>query len=379
MTALTEFPAYKRLPGVLASATASRLTWEDGKDMLDLYGGHCVNSLGAGSNDVAEALAVQWTRLSFTTNLIQHNGRSEFLEAWKPLMPEGDWQVFASNSGAEANENILKWALQATQRKVVVCFEGAFHGRTAAADAVSHGEGAFPNAPFEVRRLPWGSTEGIDADVAAVILEPIQSMAGVVDPPEGFLESLRELCTESGAWLLFDEVQTGNGRLGTVWASQFYGVTPDGFSTAKGVAGGMPLGLSFLEASLAAKVPGGVSGATFGGNPMSLAGSKVVAAKLAEPAFLAHVQKLSSAFENLVGIGPVTGIRGQGLLLGLELHESVTASEVRDALFEAGVLVGTSRDPHILRLSPPLNLPLSAVSELGEALARIRVGKEPCS
>ncbi len=379
MTALTEFPAYKRLPGVLASATESRLTWEDGKDMLDLYGGHCVNSLGAGSNDVAEALAVQWTRLSFTTNLIQHNGRSEFLAAWKPLMPEGDWQVFASNSGAEANENVLKWALQTTKRKVVVCFEGAFHGRTAAADAVSHGESAFPSTPFEVRRLPWGSTEGIDADVAAVILEPIQSLAGVVDPPEGFLESLREVCTESGAWLLFDEVQTGNGRLGTVWASQFYGVTPDGFSTAKGVAGGMPLGLSFLEASLAAKVPGGVSGATFGGNPMSLAGSKVVAAKLAQPAFLAHVQKLSHAFENLVGIGPVTGMRGKGLLLGLELHNSVSASEVRDALFEAGILVGTSRDPHILRLSPPLNLPLSAVSELGEALAKIQVGKEAWS
>ncbi len=379
MSALSEFPAYKRLPGVLASATNSRLTWDDGKDMLDLYGGHCVNSLGAGSGDVAEALAAQWTQLSFTTNLIQHAGRSEFIEAWKPLMPEGEWQVFASNSGAEANENILKWALQTTKRKVVVCYEGAFHGRTAAADAVSHGEGAFPSAPFEVRRLPWGSTEGIDADVAAVILEPIQSLAGVVDPPEGFLESLREVCTETGAWLLFDEVQTGNGRLGTVWASQFYGVTPDGFSTAKGVAGGMPLGLSFLDPSLAAKVPGGVSGATFGGNPMSMAGSKVVAAKLAEPEFLAHVQELSTAFEGLVGTGPVTGIRGKGLLLGLELNESVTASEVRDALFEAGILVGTSRDPHVLRLSPPLNLPLSAVSELGDALANIQVGKEACS
>ncbi len=379
MDALTEFPAYKRLPGVLVSATNCRLTWEDDKEMLDLYGGHCVNSLGAGSNDVAEALAVQWTRLSFTTNLIQHDGRSKFLEAWEPLMPEGEWQVFASNSGAEANENILKWALQTTKRKVVVCYEGAFHGRTAAADAVSHGEGAFPNAPFEVRRLPWGSTDGIDADVAAVILEPIQSLAGVVDPPQDFLESLRELCTETGAWLLFDEVQTGNGRLGTVWASQLYGVIPDGFSTAKGVAGGMPLGLSFLEASLAAKVPGGVSGATFGGNPMSLAGSRVVAGKLAEPGFLEHVHKLSSAFKELVGVGPVTGIRGKGLLLGLELQDSVTASEVRDALFEAGVLVGTSRDPHVLRLSPPLNLPLSAVSELGDALEKIQAAKEACS
>ncbi len=379
MSVLNEFPAYKRLPGKLESAHESRLQWESGQDMLDLYGGHCVNSLGAGSHDVAEALAMQWTRLSFATNLIQHQGRETFIDAWKPLMPPGEWQVFASNSGAEANENLLKWAVQVTKRKVVVCYEGAFHGRTAAADAVSDGQGAFPFAPFEVRRLPWGSTEGIDADVACVLLEPIQSLAGVVDPPEDFLETLREECDASGAWLLFDEVQTGNGRLGTPWASQFFGVTPDGFSTAKGVAGGMPLGLSFLKETLAAQVPPGVSGATFGGNPMSLAGSRVVAGKLQDPSFLDHVKKLSDAFENLVGVGPVIGIRGKGLLLGLELLDSVTATEVRDALFQAGVLVGTSRDPHVLRLSPPLNLPLSAVSELGEALAKVPVAKETIS
>ncbi|MFT4647389.1 MAG: acetylornithine/succinyldiaminopimelate/putrescine aminotransferase [Glaciecola sp.] len=375
MSSLSEFPAYKRLPGVLSSASDCRLSWESGQDMLDLYGGHCVNSLGAGSEVLAQALAKQWRQLSFTTNLIQHPGREEFLEAWKPLMPPGDWQVFASNSGAEANENLLKWALQATQRKVVVCFEGAFHGRTAAADAVSEGVGAFPSAPFEVRRIPWGTTEGIDGEVAAVILEPIQSMAGVVDPPKGFLQSLRDLCTQNGAWLLFDEVQTGNGRLGHVWAAQFYGVTPDGFSTAKGVAGGIPMGLSFVESSLAAQVPSGVSGATFGGNPMSMAGSIVVAGQLARPEFLAHVRELSKAFVGLVGVGPVVGIRGEGLLLGLELHASITAVQVRDALFKAGILVGTSRDPHVLRLSPPLNLPLSAVSELGEALGSIQVGE----
>ncbi|MCA9001249.1 MAG: aspartate aminotransferase family protein [Planctomycetes bacterium] len=374
MSNLTEFPAYQRLHGSLAGAHESRLNWSTGRDMLDLYGGHCVNSLGAGNGELAQALAKQWETLSFTTNLIDHPGHAAFLEAWQALMPEGDWQVFASNSGAEANENILKWALQGTGRGVVVCFEGAFHGRTAAADAVSHGMGAFPSAPFDVRRLPWGSTEGIDSDVAAVILEPIQSLAGVVDPPAGFLEALRERCDASGAWLLFDEVQTGNGRLGQPWASQFFGVTPDAFSTAKGVAGGIPMGLSFLRSNLSKQVPSHVSGATFGGNPMSLAGSVVIAQHLARPGFLAHVRELSEGFRKLVGVGPVVGVRGAGLLLGLELHPTVTATQARDVLFDAGILVGTSRDPFILRLSPPLNLPLSAVDELAAALQTIEVG-----
>ncbi|MDF1839417.1 MAG: aminotransferase class III-fold pyridoxal phosphate-dependent enzyme [Planctomycetota bacterium] len=371
MSSLSEFAAYKRLPGVLAGAGGSRLDWQSGQGMLDLYGGHCVNSLGAGNESVAEALASQWKRLSFTTNLIQHAGRDDFLQAWAPLMPPGDWQVFASNSGAEANENLLKWALMATERKVVVCFEGAFHGRTAAASAVSDGKETFPATPFEVRRLPWGCTDGIDADVAAVILEPIQSMGGVVDPPGGFLAELRAQCTENGAWLLFDEIQTGVGRLGQVWASQVFGVVPDGFSTAKGVAGGVPMGLSFVESSQASRIPDGVTGATFGGNPLSLAGAKVVAAHLAQPEFLAHVRELSQIFRSLIGVGPVVGIRGRGLLLGLELHDSVSASHVSQALLEAGIMVGTCRDPQVLRVSPALNLASESVAQLGDALAGI--------
>ncbi len=368
MSSLSEFQAYQRLAGSLTGAEGSQLKWDSGADMLDLYGGHCVNSLGAGNEAVAEALAAQWKQLSFTTNLIDHAGRGQFLEAWAPLMPPGDWQVFASNSGAEANENLLKWALLATGRRSVVCFEGAFHGRTAAANAVSDGAPGFPNAPFDVRRLPWGDVSGIDGDVGAVLLEPIQSMGGIVDPPPGFLEVLRERCTDTGAWLLFDEIQTGVGRLGQVWASQLFGVTPDGFSTAKGVAGGVPTGLSFVRNSLASQVLGGMTGATFGGNPLSLAGARVVAEHLRDPAFLAQVRERSKAFQQLVGVGPVVGVRGRGLLLGLELHASVTAAEAAQSLFEAGILVGTCRNPQVLRISPPLNLPAEAVPRLAKAL-----------
>ena len=155
MPTLSDFPAYARLDGQLLGAQDSVLAWSDGRELLDLYGGHCVNALGAGDLQLGATLARQWEQLSFATNLVDHPGRQAFFDAWAPLMPAGDWQVFASNSGAEANENLLKMALGATGRDTVVCFEGAFHGRTAAAAAVSHGSAGFPQAPFQVRRLPW--------------------------------------------------------------------------------------------------------------------------------------------------------------------------------------------------------------------------------
>jgi acetylornithine/succinyldiaminopimelate/putrescine aminotransferase len=373
MPTLNEFPAYQRMPGTILAAQASWLHGANGSSILDFYGGHCVNSLGTASAQLAQALAEQWQSLSFATNLLQHPGRQVFLDAWQALMPPGSWQVFASNSGAEANENLLKWALQSTGRPTIVCYQGAFHGRTAAAAAVSDGPTGFPLAPFDVRRLPWGSTAGIDSQVAAVILEPIQSLAGVIEAPEGFLQSLREKCTESGCWLLFDEVQTGNGRLGQVWASQHYQVTPDGFSTAKGVAGGLPLGLSFVTENLAAELPSGLSGSTFGGSPMSLAASTVVARHLADSEFLQRIPALHQAFASLVGVGPIVGIRGKGLLVGLELHPEFSATQIQQQLQRLGILVGTCRDPQILRLCPALNLPGSAISVLADALGRLTV------
>ena len=371
MPTLQEYPAYARLQGSLLGASESLLSWSDGRELLDLYGGHCVNALGAGDLGLGRALERQWQQLSFATNLVDHPGRAPFYEAWQKLMPEGDWQVFASNSGAEANENLLKMALAATGRSRVVCFEGGFHGRTAAAAAVSDGANGFPLTPFDVLRLPWGTTAGIDSSVGAVILEPIQSLGGVVEPPPGFLEELRALCDATGAWLIFDEVQTGPGRLGTPWASQNYGVIPDAFSSAKGCAGGFPLGLSFAQSERAASVPAGLCGSTFGGAPLALAAATHVAQRVAQPEFLDHVSKLGRAFHGLVGTGPVVGVRGVGLLIGLELAPGLSAKEARDALLEQGILTATCWNPQVLRISPPLTLAGSAVGQLAQALCHL--------
>ncbi|HUR27311.1 MAG TPA: aminotransferase class III-fold pyridoxal phosphate-dependent enzyme, partial [Planctomycetota bacterium] len=152
---LVEWPAYKRIAIDVVAAEGSELVTRDGRRVLDLYGGHCVNTLGAGDPGLGAVLAKQWKSWSFATNLLDHAPRREFLAAFEPLMPPGDWCVFVTNSGAEANENALKAALAVTGRSKVVCFTGAFHGRTAGAAHVSDTKRrAYPAAPFEALRIP---------------------------------------------------------------------------------------------------------------------------------------------------------------------------------------------------------------------------------
>lgn len=368
---LREYDAYKRLPLPVERAEGCELVLTDGRKVLDLYGGHCVNTLGAGDRALGEVIAAQWRQLSFATNLLDHAPRRDFLAAFEPSLPPppgaaSGWDVFCSNSGAEANENAVKVALAVTQRSRVVCFAGGFHGRTAAAAALSDKPlKAFPHAPFEVVRLSWDDADAadraIDTDVGCVILEPIQSLAGVTEPSPRFLAALRSACDRSGTQLVFDEVQTGNGRLGQPWAAQHFGVSPDMFATAKGAAGGLPIGLTVVRSDVAARAPADLLGSTFGGGPVVLAAAAEVARRIAAPGFLENVRATSQALRSaaLRGAalrGPVESVRGAGLLLGLVIRSGWDAKAVRDGLLARGVLVGTSDDPRVLRLSPPLVL-----------------------
>lgn len=378
MSVLSELPSYGRLPLDVVAAEGAELILRDGSRVLDLYGGHCVGLFGAGDGGLGAALLRQWRDLSFVTNLIDCPQREAFRKAFEANLPSGSWSYFLSNSGAEANENALKLALSASGRSRVVAFEGAFHGRTSAASAVSDtGNRGFPRAPFDVDFIPFGSVEALDAavdsTVAAVIVEPIQSLAGVVDPPDGFLAGLRARCDLHGAALIFDEVQTGNGRLGaSTWASQHFGVLPDLFTTAKGIGGGFPLGITVTSESWAARVDPKLFGSTFGGAPMALAAATEVARRIADPATQEHVRAVSRALSEAAAAGPVARVRGSGLLLGLELHEGLTAREARDQLLARGLFVGLSNDPQVLRLSPPLNLPIAAATTLRDGLRTLK-------
>lgn len=386
---LLEYNAYKRLPLPVIGAEGCELLLEDGRRVLDLYGGHCVNTLGAGDRGLGEVIAWQWKRLSFATNLLDHAPRRAFLEAFEknlPTTPSGSpaWEVFCSNSGAEANENAVKVALAATKRSKVVCFAGGFHGRTAGSAAISDKKNKpFPAAPFEVVRLPWSdagaAATAIDASVGAVILEPIQSLAGVTEPGPGFLEALRLACDAHGAVLIYDEVQTGNGRMGTPWAAQHFGVVPDAFTTAKGAGGGLPIGLTVLRSDLAARAPADLLGSTFGGGPLVLAAAAEVARRIAVPGFLTNVKECSAALRRAALRGPIESVRGAGLLLGLVVREGLRAVDVRDHLLAQGVLVGTSDDRQVLRLSPPLVLAPREAGRLERALESFQSAAAPAA
>lgn len=376
MSTLHELPSYARLPLDVVGAEGDELILADGRRILDLYGGHCVNVVGAGDSALLGALQDQWRSLSFATNLLPLRERDSYLRALEATLPPGDWRSFLSNSGAEANENALKAAFSATGRNSVVAFTGAFHGRTAGVAALNDGlSSGFPHAPYGVRRVAWGDTEAamssIDSDVACVILEPIQSMAGVVVPPAGFLEALRERCTETGSLLAFDEVQSGSGRLGKTWGSMHFGVTPDIFTSAKGLGGGLPVGLTVVSEAAAERVDAKLFGSTFGGGPLALAAASHVARRILEPGFLDAVVERSEAFRRLCASGPVKRVRGVGLLLGLELHEGLQSKIIRDELLEQGVFVGTSQDPRVLRISPALNVSEAAPPRLARALQSI--------
>jgi acetylornithine/succinyldiaminopimelate/putrescine aminotransferase len=208
--------------------------------------------------------------------------------------------------------------------------------------------------------------------VGVIALEPIQSMAGVRVPSPGFLEGLRALADQHGARLMFDEVQTGSGRTGTPFAATTYGVTPDLITTAKGAAGGLPIGITVVRSSVAEGLPGSLLGSTFGGGPTILSAAVEVATRVASPGFLESVRASGEALAKAAARGPVREVRGAGLLLGIVLEEGLTAREARDQLLAQDVLVGTSDDPNVLRLFPALALTIEQAERFGEAFATLR-------
>jgi acetylornithine/N-succinyldiaminopimelate aminotransferase len=364
---------YAQLPFEPVSAKGSHLLTAEGRWILDLYGGHAVASLGYAHPRVVDALARQAKELTFQTNAVPLKIRERAAARLVSIAPEGLNRVFFVNSGAEANENALRLALLGSKRKKVVAVEHGFHGRTAAAGAVTWGSDrwyAFPEKPFQVSFIPQNVADGlfaIDADTAAVIVEPVQGMAGALDLDAAFLKALRERCDETGALLIFDEVQCGVGRTGYGFAAEQVDVLPDILTTAKSVAAGFPVGVVLMTDAVARRARRGSLGTTFGGGPMACALVETVIDVIEEEGLLQHVRNVSSLIRSTCVVGPIIKIQGSGFLLGLVCQ--FNASIVRDDLLSRDILVGTSSDPKVLRLMPPLNLAEKHVGDLARALA----------
>ncbi|HUG98232.1 MAG TPA: aminotransferase class III-fold pyridoxal phosphate-dependent enzyme [Gammaproteobacteria bacterium] len=369
-------PVYAQLDLHPVGGEGAWLVLADGRRILDLYGGHAVAALGYGHPRLVAALRDQAQRLTFQSNLLPLELRARACEALARFAPPGLDRVFLVNSGAEANENALKLAFRAPGRTRVVAVEGAFHGRTAAAAAVTWGSEkwyGFPRQPFDVSFVSPHDTaalaQKVGADTAALIVEPVQGVAGAVDLPAEFLAAAREVTRDAGAMLVFDEVQCGMGRTGRPFAADYYGVTPDIITTAKGLAGGFPAGALITSHEIADRLQVGELGTTFGGGPMACAAIETVLAVIRDEGLLEHVRTLSGQIRDSCAVGPVTAVQGVGFLLGLVC--SRPAKEVQASLLEHDILAGTSVDPRVLRLLPPYILQPDHIVRLAAALAEI--------
>jgi len=367
-------PVFAQYPLEVASASGVWLTNSRGERVLDLYGGHAVAALGYAHAGWTAALARQAESCQFQSNAVAMRVRERAARRLVRFSRLPFASAFFVNSGAEANENALKIALRMTGRARVAAVEGGFHGRTAAAGAVTWGAQAswygFPRTPFEVSFIPRGDSAAIAAQVtretAAVIVEPVQGVAGAVALGAAFLGALRVRCDEVGALLIFDEVQCGVGRTGEPFAANLYGVRPDMLTAAKALGNGFPCAALLMSPLVAASLKMESLGTTFGGGPLACAAINAVIAAIKEERLLERVKRLGAYIRRSCILGPVTGHQGAGLLVGLRTTRP--AKEIQAELLECGILAGTASDPQVLRLLPPYILEEQHVDMLRDAL-----------
>ena len=375
-------PTYNRAPLAFASGQGSWLTTTDGARYLDLGAGIAVNALGHAHPALVAALTAQAQRLWHVSN-IYTIPEQEALAERLTAATFAD-RVFFTNSGTEAAELAIKmvrkhWDAKGDPGRIeILTFEGAFHGRSTGAIAAAGSEkmvkGFGPLMPG-FRHLPFGDHAALRAALtdrtAAVMVEPIQGEGGIRVLPDQCLKGLRDLCDSTGALLILDEVQCGMGRTGRLFAHEWSGVTPDIMMVAKGIGGGFPLGAVLATEAAAAGMTAGSHGSTYGGNPLACAVGLAVMKIVADPAFLAEVNRKAALFrqklEGLASAHPdvFEGVRGQGLILGLKCR--ATNTDVVKAGYAEAVLTVPAAD-NVVRLLPPLTI---TDEEIAEAVARL--------
>ncbi|WP_327147432.1 acetylornithine transaminase [Nocardia sp. NBC_01329] len=348
---------------VLTRGTGAVVYDADGNRYVDFVGGIAVNSLGHAHQAILSAVMDQLGTLGHVSNLYGSEPVIELAERLLGHFGDGDGRAFFCNSGTEANEAAFKMARLTGRRKIIACDE-AFHGRTMGALALT-GQPS-KRAPFEpmppgVVHIPYGDTRilerAVDADTAAVFLEPMLGESGVVVPPMDYLVRAREITARAGALLILDEVQTGIGRTGKMFAHQSFGITPDVITLAKGLGAGLPIGAVLATGPAAELFTPGLHGTTFGGNPVCAAAALAVLRTLEDDGLLEHVESVGKRLSDGIAVLEhplVAEVRGAGLLIGIGLTEPV-APRVEARARAAGYLVNPAK-PDVIRLAPPLVL-----------------------
>ncbi|MBL8119701.1 MAG: aspartate aminotransferase family protein [Anaerolineae bacterium] len=373
---------YKRPPFVLVHGEGATLFDTNGKPYQDWVAGIAVNALGYNDSRLTHAMQVAASGLIHTSNLYYTAPQVELAK----MLVEKSFadRVFFSNSGAEANEGAVKFSRKVQYEKglkdktEIVCFSGAFHGRTMGAVALTPKEKyqqpfhpLMPGAVVAEYNNLESAAAHIGSRTAAVIVEPVQGEGGVNVATTEFLRGLRHLCDQHGAVLIFDEVQCGLGRTGKLWAHEWSGVTPDIMTLAKPLAGGLPIGAILMTEAVASAMHPGEHGTTFGGGAMVTAVAHHVVERISEPEFLAHVSEVGDyLIERLSELNSplIKEVRGKGLMVALELVTDV--SPVIEQGYEHGLLM-VNAGTNVIRFVPPLIIEKSHVDTLIDRLTTI--------
>ena len=349
--------------------------WDtNGTKYLDLYGGHAVISIGHSHPHYTSMVKKQVENLGFYSNSVQNSLQEEFCEKLAEMSGYDDYSMFLVNSGAEANENALKLASFQTGKKRVLAFKEGFHGRTSGAIAVTDNPTiqAPINLGHEVTFVPLNDIAAVEEalktdDYAAVILEPIQGIAGIFPADIEFMEQLQVLCNKLGVILIADEIQSGYGRSGKFFAHQYANIKPDIISIAKGMGNGFPIGGILISPKINAKK--GMLGTTFGGTHLACAAAIAVLDVLKDEGLVENAAKMGAYLqEQLKGCKGIKAIRGKGLMIGVELEPEY--AELRNKLlFEHHIFTGASKN-NVLRLLPPLSISKDEIDTFIQAFKR---------
>ena len=368
---------YQRFPVTIEKGVGSHVWDTDGKEYIDCMGGYGVALVGHRNERVVNAIKTQLEKIITVHSSLYNKTREEFLENLIKVAPNNLSQVHLNNSGAEAVEAAIKFARKFTGKKGMIAMSGSYHGKSMGALSLTFNpkyRKMFQPLVEKVEFSRYGDIESlhskIDDDTGFVILEPIQGESGIHVPPDGFLQDVRKLCDDKGILLIFDEIQSGFGRTGRMWACEHWKTTPDIMCLAKGIAGGVPMGATLVRPDILACIGKGEHSSTFGGNPLSCAAGIASIQALTQDGLIKNAEQMGEKFHK--GLEQlkekhkiIREIRGKGLMIGIELK-----FEVKDILMDSikkGVLLLYS-GKNIIRLLPPLVISEDDIAKVLETL-----------
>jgi len=368
---------YQRFPVTIEKGLGSRVWDTDSNEYIDCMGGYGVALVGHRNERVVNALKSQLEKIITVHSSLYNKTREEFLRMLISIAPKGLSQVHLNNSGSESVEAAIKFARKFTGKKGMIAMNGSYHGKSMGALSLTFNpkyRKMFQPLVEKTSFAKFGNIESlrstIDEDTGFVILEPIQGESGINVAPEGFLQEVRKLCDENGILLIFDEIQTGLGRTGRMWASEHWNTSPDIMCLAKGIAGGVPMGATLVKSEILGVMRKGEHSSTFGGNPLSCAAGIATLQALTQDGLIENAEKMGKKlYEGLENLKEkhkiVREIRGKGLMIGVELKFDVK-NILMDGIKSGVLFLYSGRN--ILRLLPPLVISEEDVTKVLETL-----------